>query len=154
MRYQQLTFSCGAGAVVNALRALGVRIDERRVRTLASTTTDGTDEIGVMSAVRGLGHSASEFSGTSRNHAWRWLHGALLQGSAVIISVDSWSHWVTCIGLLGDRVILIDPAKVKSNMRENGIHVLSKNRLIARWRSSRKARDNLYQAICVSKAKK
>lgn len=154
MRYQQLTYSCGAGAVVNALRALGVRVDERRVRPSAGTTPDGTDEIGTIQAVRALGYSASEFTGKSRNHAWRWLHGALLQGSAVIISVDLWQHWVTCIGLLGDRVILIDPAKVQSNMRENGIHVLSKDRLIARWRSSRKAKDNIYQAICVSKTKK
>lgn len=154
MRYQQLTFSCGPGAVVNALRALGVMIDERRVRSLAGTTTNGTDEFGIISAVRALGYTASDFSVKSRNHAWRWLHGALLQGSAVIISVDRWSHWVTCIGLLGDRVVLIDPAKVKSNMRENGVHVLSKDRLIARWRSSRKSKDNCYQAICVSKAKK
>lgn len=154
MRYQQLPYSCGAGAVVNALRALGVRVDERRVRSLASTTIDGTDECGVVSAVRALGHSASEFKGTSRNHAWRWLHGALLQGSAVIICVDLWKHWVTCVGLLGDRVILIDPAKVQFNMKENGIHVLSKERLIARWRSSCKAKDNVYQAICISKAKK
>ena len=154
MRYQQLTYSCGAGAVVNALRSLGVRIDERRVRTLADTTSDGTNEYGIIQAVRALGHSASDFNGTSRNHSWRWLHGALIQGSAVILPVDSWSHWVTCIGLLGDRVILIDPAKVQSNVRENGIHVLSKDRLIARWRSSRKARDNCYQAICVSRAKK
>jgi hypothetical protein len=121
---------------------------------LAGTTTDGTDEIGVVHGVRALGHSASEFTGKSRNHAWRWLHGALLQGSAVIISVDLWQHWVTCIGLLGDRVILIDPAKVQSNMKENGIHVLSKERLIARWRSSRRNKDNIYQAICVSRAKK
>lgn len=154
MRYQQLTYSCGAGAIVNALRALGVRVDERKVRTLAGTTCDGTDETGVIHALRALGHSASEFTGKSRNHAWRWLHGALLQGSAVIISVDLWQHWVTCIGLLGDRVILIDPAKVQSNMKENGIHVLSKERLIARWRSSRRNKDNIYQAICVSRAKK
>ena len=154
MRYQEKVYSCGAGAIVNALRALGVKVQERRVRPIASTTTDGTDELGVMAALRGLGHSSSEFRGTSRNHAWRWLHGALIQGSAVIMTVDLWQHWVTCVGLLGDKVILIDTARTKNNIRENGIHVLSKDRLMARWRSSYKNKDNIYQAICVSKAKK
>lgn len=155
MRYQEKWYSCGPGSIVNALRAQGVRVDERRIRPMANCEQDcGTDEDGVIAAIRALGHSASTFQDKSRNNAWRWLRGALSQGNAVIISVYFWRHWVTCVGLLGDRVIVIDPEQTKKNMKENGVHILSKDTFMAQWRSSWKASDNIYYGICVSKAKR
>ena len=45
MRYQQRPYSCGAAAVVNALRCYGKRIPEKLVRSRAGTTKkDGTQE--------------------------------------------------------------------------------------------------------------
>lgn len=151
MRYQQVAWSCGAASVVNALRAFGQRVDESRVRTHASTDETGTGNVGILAALRVFGLAAVEYNGTSKNHAWRWLQGALLQGSVIILSVDRWTHWVTCIGLIGDRVILIDSTNTIANQRENGTHVISKEKLIRRWYHAKKSDECSLYAICVSK---
>lgn len=151
MRYQQVPWSCGAASVVNTLRAFGRKVAETRVRAAAGTDQTGTESIGILTALRVFGLTAVEYSGQTKNHAWRWLQGALLQGSVIILSVDRWTHWVTCIGLVGDRVILIDSANVIANKKENGIHVISKEQLIRRWYHAKQADGQSLYAICVSK---
>jgi len=151
MRFQDKTFSCGAAAVVNAARALGKRVSERKTRTLAFTDDTGTGNEGVIAAARSLGYAAVGYDAESRNHAWRWLRGALLQGSVVIMAVDQWAHWVACIGMLGERVILVDSSNMKKNKQENGVHVLSKERLMQRWWYGRRSEDYPLYGICISK---
>lgn len=153
MRFQETEYSCGAASVVNALRALGKRVTEREVRKLADTDHNGTDEVGVMQALRAYNYQASEYISKSRHVAWRWLCGAISQGSVAIICVDQSQHWVVVIAIATDRVILIDSSRTQANIRENGIHVLSKNRLMARWKNGHKPGNNIYEAICVSKSK-
>jgi len=151
MRYQQVGWSCGAAAVVNTLRAFGRRVAESCVRTHAGTNKTGTENTGILASLRAFGLAGVEYNGTSKNHAWRWLQGALLQGSVVILSVDRWTHWVTCIGLVGDRVILIDSTNAIANKRENGIHVIPKEKLIRRWHHAKQSDEYSLYAICASK---
>lgn len=149
MRFQDAPGTCGAAAVVNACRAFSIRVPERSVRKLAGTDGDGTDQQGIIFALRSLGLSAEEYRGTRRSPSWQWLHGALLHGRVIILCMDNWQHWTTAIGSLGDRVILIDSTNTKANRAENGVHVLSRDRLLRRWGCP--GGDHRYYGIGVSK---
>ena len=152
MRLQQCKSSCGPASIVNGAQVLGVRVAEATVRKLAGTTReDGTDSHQMIEAIRGVGLTASEYTTESRNHAWRWLHGTILQGSVPILCVDSWGHWVTCIGMLGDVVIIFDPTHTVRNKREYGVHALPKDKLMRRWQHAKKSKETPIYAICMSK---
>lgn len=155
MQYQKSSFDCGPCACANAAKSLGISIPYRRLVQASGATTDGTSEEGILQAVRDAGLSCRPYESNDRNSAWEWLHGALIQGRPVILSVDSWSHWTVTIGLLGvEKVILIDSTRSIRNKRQNGVHVLSKSAIMLRWWNARRWADGekrLY-AICVGKS--
>ena len=149
MRYQTDTYSCGAAAVVNALRALGKRISERRVRALSGTDPDrGTGESGIVTAVRGLGFSATAFESSNSQEAWSWISENVRSGRAVIVAVWNHEHWMTVVGMVGDRTIMFDSARTEKNKKENGVHSLSRGDFLRKWRHSVK---DVYFGISVSK---
>lgn len=133
MRYQDRRGSCGAAMVVNMLRALGHYVSEIRVRSLAGTSEDGTDEHGVKAALRALGYHITEFNEPIAAKAWLLLHGAVSQGRSAGIAVDNDKHWVACVGQLGKRIAVVDSAWSNVNKSENGIHFLSRVQLLRRW---------------------
>lgn len=141
MRFQQTSYSCGAASVVNALRAVGIRTSERRARAAAGTTEkDGTDERGVIAALRAFGCTVHEFHGDQPDGAWNWLHGCLHRGRAVVLCTDRFWHWVAIVGSLGQRVVLVDCTRSRWNARENGTHVLGRAQLLRRWRGYKPSR--------------
>lgn len=159
MRYQEKTWSCGAACIVNAIRSLGKKVQERTVRALAETSEAyGTNQYGMIFAIRELGYTACEFATDDRQAAWNWLRGALLAGKSVIICTEEWLHWVTVVGILGDRVVVIDPANFKVNKRENGVKIWKKNTLLKQWKYSRpevpEEGDKRIYAISVGEKKK
>lgn len=151
MRYQQKPGTCGAAAVVNTLRAFGIKVTERRAAVLANTDYEGTDEIGIISSLRVLGFTVEEYKGNQSGPSWTWLNGSLLQGRPVILAVDNSGHWITTVGTLRDRVVIIDSTTTRANKSENGIHVLSRNWLLRRWVSWMD--DCKYYGISVGKGK-
>jgi len=152
MKYQRSSWSCGAAAVVNAIRVFGTKVSEYKVRGLAGTTKEGTDEVGIMNAVRALGFTAAPYTSDSSNNAFQWISGQLIHGSPVILCLDAWLHWAVAVGYLGDRVVVIDSSNFSINKKENGVHIFTKNQLMRRWKNSRKSvtEDRLY-AIVVGK---
>lgn len=152
MRYQQYPYSCGAAAITNAFRAYGYKIAERRIRAVAGTTENGTDEDGVLAAVRYFGFKAIEYSTNSGTEAWSWLCGTLSQGKPVILCTEAWEHWTVAVGMLGNRAIIIDSSNFKKNKSENGVHVWSRPWLMKKWKNGRKSVEgNRFYAIAVSK---
>jgi len=151
MRYQELEVSCGAASLVNAFRALGRKISEARIRKAAGTDYWGTAEEGIVTAATNFGFNAEIISINSKQSAWRIFKSALVEGSPIIVPVDFGAHWVTCIGLIGDSVIVADPYQWASNIKENGIQVFTKDRLMTRIRSHRKAENTSYYGIIISK---
>jgi ABC-type bacteriocin/lantibiotic exporter with double-glycine peptidase domain len=119
---------------VNVLRAFGVKAPEAAVMKLAETTSQGTGEQGVKHALRHYGLSVSDALFDRVGLGWEWLHGSLMHGRCVILCLDDWGHWSVALATLGDRVVVIDPMKTRQNMAENGVHVLSHQRLMRRWR--------------------
>jgi ABC-type bacteriocin/lantibiotic exporter with double-glycine peptidase domain len=150
MKYQAEPYSCGAAAVVNALRCLGHRVSEVTVRSWAGTDPDhGTDEVGIRAAIHWLGYIGSDFELTQRRRAMNKLRGALAVGSPVIISTQNAQHWVTVAAALdcGKRFLVIDPVNTAKNLGENGIHVLSARELLKTWRC-RDPEFGFYGIIC------
>jgi ABC-type bacteriocin/lantibiotic exporter with double-glycine peptidase domain len=148
VRYQR--YSCGPAAIVNALRVLGRRVPERRIRPLCGTTEEhGTDEDGIKSCLTELGYSHHEFLTPSRKDGIIRLSGSLNEGP-VIICVDSWQHWVVVIGRIGDRFILIDSTNTVRNKAENGVAVMGRRDLMKRWKHKE---ENAVYGILVTKKK-
>ncbi len=150
MKFQALPYSCGAAAVVNALRCLGKKVSETRVRALAGTTeADGTPPSGIREAIVALGYEAADFEFTSRRQAVKKLEKALAEGNPVIICTQNWQHWITVVaGLDGFRRFLVaDPANTVKNLAENGTSTLSRRELLKTWQY-RKVEFGFYGVIC------
>lgn len=149
MRYQMRAWSCGPASLVNACRALGFRVAEGRIRALAGTTEDGTEEDGLISAARELRLTATPHHGADQAAAWAFVRSNVMDGRPCLICIDQWNHWVTVIGIVGDRVLVFDPAETKKNQSESGVHALSRTDLLKRWRH--KSEDEPFYAIAIGK---
>lgn len=149
MRYQLRSYSCGPASVVNALLAVGKRAGERSARAASGCDESGTDHNGVIAALRQFGLTVHEFNDNSRSRAWTWLHGSLSQGRPVILATDKWQHWVTAVGTLGDRVVIVDATNSVWNVRENGTHLMPRLSLLKRWRG---AGEGSYYGISAGRA--
>jgi ABC-type bacteriocin/lantibiotic exporter with double-glycine peptidase domain len=147
VRLQELEFSCGANAIVNALRALGRNISERRVRQLTGTNRDGTDEHEIVQGLAALGHGSSQFESAERKPSLAWITESLRAGRPAIICVDSWQHWVLAAGMLGNGFVVIDGKRTPRNRIECGTYVYRTADFLRRWRNAREGR---YYGISVA----
>ncbi len=149
VRYQTRDWSCGPASIVNGCRVLGVRISERTVRAACGTTSDGTDELQMIAGMRSLGLTATEHHSSDVATAWAFVRSNSIDGRPTLLCLDQWRHWVTIVGSVGNTVILIDSVDTKSNRSENGVHVLSRPRLMGRWRCRNE--DEPFYAIAMGK---
>lgn len=142
-------WSCGPASLVNAGRAIGIRIAESRIRALAGSEENGTDEHELISAARALGFKVTPHHGTDQAAAWAFVRANVLDGRPCLLCIDQWTHWVTVVGIVGDRVLVIDPTNTKKNVGENGVHALSRPDLLRRWRC--RSEQEPFYAIAVGK---
>ena len=119
MKYQTRSYTCGPAAAVNALRLYGVAIPEAQVAKLAGTTSDGTDDRGLMKALRKLGCKPSAVKLTSK------IAKRVMSGVPVILHLDNELHWVVIIGCLGRDFVVFDSVRNIKNQEENGVRVLT-----------------------------
>lgn len=147
VRYQRKGYSCGAAAVVNALRCFGRRVSERNVCSRVGTTHDGTTEEGLLQGIRSFGFSAAKYEASSADGSWSWLVRCLVDRPVVVV-FQNWQHWVTAIGLSAGRVVVVDSTNSKANKTENGIHVLSRREFMRRWKNTQ---NGLFSGVCISK---
>jgi len=126
-----------------------MRVSERSVRSLCGTTHEGTDDEQMISAIRALGLTATAHHSSDVAAAWAFVRSNAMEGRPSLICIDQWRHWVSLIGVVGGLVILVDPVDTKSNRAENGIHTLSRPRLVRRWRCRNE--DEPFYAIAMGK---
>ncbi len=145
MRYQQLPYSCGAAAARNALKCFGMNVPERIIRVRAGTTkTLGTQELGIIKALRTFGRDPHFFVEKKRSQALETLLGYVnVSGFPVIICVQNMQHWVVVVGALNVaspavRFIIVDSTRTKKNKRENGVSIVTKDDLMELWSSKEK----------------
>ena len=146
MKFQQLPYSCGPASIVNALRCFGVRRAEKTIRRACKTTQEGTNEEDIVRVLTDLGFHATKHEQGKYAKAWKWLYNKLKEGSPVILAVRNWSHYVTAIGLMGDRIIIADSDS--DSKTENGFLVLNKRRLKKFWYH---ADQKLYSGLAVER---
>ena len=149
MRYQQRPYSCGAAAVVNALRCYGKRIPEKLVRSRAGTTKkDGTQEEPMKEALKSFGFTGDSFDHRVLATAVDELQVHVGFGRPIVICVQKDQHWVVIVGMLGpDRYVVIDSARTEYNKEENGVRVLSRKQLSKFWKNKR----GVYSGFAVKK---
>lgn len=112
MRFQSHASSCGPASASNALSALGIARSEEECSTLCGTTaTDGTDPRGLITGLKQIpGCSPAWIREQRGDVAILRLVASLRIGRPVILCVDGYEHWVAAVGLLGDRIIVVDSA--------------------------------------------
>ena len=150
--HQEKPWSCGPASLVNVCSALGMDVSEKHVRECSDADKDGTDEEQLMTAASelGLSHVASCYA--SVDAAWQKLVQSVDEGSPCILCVDKWDHWVSVVGVVGDRVVMLDPSNEKDNVAINGVHILTKSQLVQRWKN--KDVDRCFYMIAFEKKKK
>lgn len=155
MRFQRTDYTCGPASIVNALRALGIRISEGEIAALSKADPiDGVDENGLLRALRRLGYEHEVLPDVlSSEEAWQWISSQLRAGHPAILSVENFTHWASAVGMLGEsRVIYVDPQEgLESNRRENGVRSLTRSGLTRVWGSRGRGRRRKYYAIAVVK---
>ena len=140
--HQETPYSCGAAALSYALSAIGIEVDEEKLRELSKTTEEGADELQLGTALQELGVTYAE----NRTATFANLVSEVKAGHACLLCVDDWEHWVAIVGVLGSRVVFRDPTNTADNIDANTIHLLTESDLTARWRGPD---DQLYMMVIV-----
>lgn len=111
MRFQDNQSNCGPASLSNALQALGItRTQDECARLCKTTGTDGTSAKNLLSAARAVGRDPLVLNERRADVAMLFLDNWLRMGRSAVLVVDDNSHWVAAVGLLGDRVLVADPA--------------------------------------------
>jgi hypothetical protein len=110
MRYQARKFTCGPASICNALSAYGTYVKEEDA---CETSPNGTDSKAIVAGIRKHGRAAEEFKSRDSLVAITWLDTSIRLGAPVILCVDAWTHWVACIGSIGDRYLVADSAHME-----------------------------------------
>lgn len=117
MRYQSNRAACGPAALHNALQALGVTRTEDELIKLTGQNADGTPPKGLLRAISTISSGDTPLMGEAIRWPkaaeaivglWYWITS---RGRPVILCVDSFEHWVTCVGHLGTRFAVVDSAE-------------------------------------------
>lgn len=114
MRLQDSKVNCGPVALANALEAMGhARSVDELVKLCKTSATNGTSPRNLVRAIEHLKESCD-----LRDHeiiktgdpmaAWGLLVHGLSQGHASVGLVDDAQHYVSCVGLLGESVLVVD----------------------------------------------
>lgn len=112
MRLQDSQANCGSTAVKNALCALGIDRSTEECELLCGTTaTQGTPPHRMIKGLESIHELDVQVIHESREEiALLLLREALRDGRPVILLVDNAEHWISAIGLLGERIDIADGA--------------------------------------------
>lgn len=108
---QDTAANCGPASLSNALQALGVIRTQAECETLCKTSgTDGTTIRGLQGAIKSLGRTPRPINERRFDVAWCFLRGWLQVGNSAVLCVDNSEHWIAAIGVIGERMLIADPA--------------------------------------------
>lgn len=133
MKLQRDLYSCGVFATLNALRAMGTKVTEKRVRAHTATVRGkGTTEHAIKNALERLRFSGQDIHFGNIEEAFTFVQGLLLGGTPSLLYVDK-DHWVAAVGVCGSNILVSDSENTKKNKAENGLHVYDVRKLAKRW---------------------
>lgn len=156
MRFQNTEYLCGPASLAAAAHCLGRRIGQQRIARLAGTTDAGTDEDGLRRAMLATGLVPEEHNQNLQLVAKNWLMVKLKLGYPVLLCLgkQQWNHWTACIGMVGSRFLLFDPARY-AYLADSGVSVYTWHKLAARWYANKQTRGKhgAYYGIAVMPAR-
>lgn len=132
-RFQSYRADCGPSALGNALEALEIRRSHDELVSLCRTTArDGTNHLGMLRAIRTIKESCElfgpvEMRDSASDVALLRLAHLLGGGRPAVLCVDSWSHWVAVVGVLGSRFVVADSADLRQTIW------MGPEQLVSRW---------------------
>ncbi len=132
--HQEKPWSCGPASLVNVCAALGMDVSEKELREHGDVDKEGTDEDQLIQAAKAVGLTVEVNHTGDADESWSTLTDNLMEGMPSVLCVDQWDHWVAVVGLVGDRVVMLDSANTKDNIAQNGVHLVTKSELLKRWR--------------------
>ena len=113
-------------------------VSEHDLWPLAGTDQTGTNELGIIRALRAKGAKVAEHRFDDKDKAWKWIHKTLQNGRFIILATECWEHWVVALGSAGESgVVIFDSSNFKKNLYENGTHIWKKKKLMYMWRNNR-----------------
>lgn len=128
MRMQDTAANCGPASLSNALAALGLAHSQAECAQMCKTTaTDGTSPKGLMAGMKAVGRQPKVLNERKGATAALWLDHFLRAGLPVVLCVDQGEHWVAAVGILGERVLVADPADNEL------VLTYTRSGLVARW---------------------
>jgi hypothetical protein len=123
VRYQSGKATCGPAALGNALLSLGLhRSEDELIKLCKTTAKDGTGTKRIIEATKAISAPSGDgnlpeitlttavIDEQRQSVALLTLLDATRRGWASVCLVDNWSHYVAVVGLLGDRVCVVDSA--------------------------------------------
>lgn len=136
---QDTAANCGPASLSNALAAVGITRTQQECETLCRTNgTDGTSIKGFQAALKTMGYGWHPINERRWDVARMLLTDCLRNGTAAVLCVDQNNHWVAAVGLIGQRILIADPA-------DNELVVsMAPDALKARWGSG-----NRYYGVMV-----
>lgn len=104
--------NCGPFALKNALEALGIkRSAEELEKACGTSATNGTPTKGILKAASKIeGCNPVVLRESKSDVALLKLEHALRRGRPVVICVEQGAHWVSVVGVLGERFLVADAA--------------------------------------------
>ena len=110
---QNNRWQCGPFALKHALAIVGRFVDEDSITRAARTTKEGTDEKMLRRASQRFECQLVEVRRYNDFSAFKALKAALTKGSACMICINQWGHWVTIVGFdaKSERFVVIDSEK-------------------------------------------
>lgn len=146
MKAQGKAWTCGVAAAANALECLGIKATQAQVAKHCHTgPVEGTDETEVKRALLAYGCGVDEWEFHMEVLSHDWLRSHLTRRGPVILCVDDWEHYITCIGVCGERYACFDPSLGA------GIRVYTRAGLNTRWCLSRAKSGPVYFGLGVSR---
>lgn len=133
MRLQSRKSSCGPAALKNALESIGIERTEDELGLLSRQTTEGTSQPGLERAIQTIDKGDGTKLTSNRIYEKRrevagWaLSSAIRAGRPVILCVDNFEHWVSAVGILGERFIIADSAS------NDVVEYMSLSETLDRW---------------------
>jgi ABC-type bacteriocin/lantibiotic exporter with double-glycine peptidase domain len=136
---QDTAANCGPASLSNALQAIGISRTQAECEQLCRTTgTAGTNYRGLQAAIKSVGRVPEVLNERRADVALSFLRNDLRSGRAAVLCVDLGEHWVAAVGLIGERILIADPADNELVMS------LSGDQLKTRW-----AHANRYYGVIV-----
>jgi ABC-type bacteriocin/lantibiotic exporter with double-glycine peptidase domain len=120
------------------MKALGVKVSVKKLAKVCNTSPkNGTSELDIARGLKSLGLAPKFHLYETQKEFLKDIKDGTFTVPA-ICCVDNNNHWVVLLGILYDRVIVLDSNNSPKNKKVNGFHSYTLKKWFKRWTSNDK----------------